>query len=151
MRDEIPSSLGAQDMDTTWYQVFDLHDIEFYSDYNHLVVDAVFRPGIDTPFYSTWFDGDGSFSGKTQFCMTEKRTRRTLLPQHQSLRPTRPPALLRSHPFATRRENNFGFVYMNLPKQVLPFMWSTLIYKLGVSLYNYLFQKLIRHLWDKSI
>ena len=58
MRDEVLSSVGAQDMDTSSYQVSDLEDIELNWEDSEL--DAVFRPGIDTPFSPTTFD-DSSF------------------------------------------------------------------------------------------
>ena len=62
LRDEVLSSVGAQDMDTSSYQVSDLEDIEF--NWEDPQMDDVFRPGIDTPFSSTVFDdllmGDGS-------------------------------------------------------------------------------------------
>ena len=64
MRDEVLSSVGAQDLDTSSYQVSDLEDIEFNWENSQLEMDAVFRPGIDTPFSPTTFDdllmGDGS-------------------------------------------------------------------------------------------
>ena len=50
MRDEVLSSMGAQDMDTNSYQVSDLEDIEFNWEKSQLDMDAVFRPGIDTRF-----------------------------------------------------------------------------------------------------
>ena len=44
-------------MDTSGYQVSaDLDDVEFYWENDQLAVDAVFRPGIDTPFSPTAFD-----------------------------------------------------------------------------------------------
>ena len=56
MREEVHSSVGAQDLDTSSYQVSDLEDIEFNWENSHLDMDAVFRPGIDTPFSATTFD-----------------------------------------------------------------------------------------------
>ena len=50
MRDEVLSSVGAQDLDTSSYQVSNLEDIEFNWEDSQLDLDAVFRPGIDTPF-----------------------------------------------------------------------------------------------------
>ena len=47
---EVLSSVGAQDLDTSRYQVSDLEDIEFNWENSQLDMDAVFRPGIDTPF-----------------------------------------------------------------------------------------------------
>ena len=64
MRDEVLSSVGAQDLDTSSYQVSNLEDIEFNWENSQLDMDSVFRPGIDTPSSPTVFDdllmGDGS-------------------------------------------------------------------------------------------
>ena len=56
MRDEVLSSVRAQDLDTSSYQVSNLEDIEFNWEDSQLNMDAVFRPGIDTPFFPTTFD-----------------------------------------------------------------------------------------------
>ena len=56
MREEVHSSVGAQDLDTSSYQVSDLEDIEFNWENSQLEKDEVFRPGIDTPFSPTLFD-----------------------------------------------------------------------------------------------
>ena len=54
MSDEVISSVGAQNMETSGYQFSaDLEDVEFYWQNYQLDVDAVFRPGIDTPFSPT--------------------------------------------------------------------------------------------------
>ena len=62
MRKEVLSSVGAQDLDPSSYQVSDLEDIEF--NWENSKVDSVFTPGIDTLFSSTTIDdllmGDGS-------------------------------------------------------------------------------------------
>ena len=61
MREEILSSVGAQDCDTSGYQLFDLEDIEF--NWENSELDAMFRPVIDTPFSRTTSDDlsmDGS-------------------------------------------------------------------------------------------
>ena len=50
MREEVLSSVGAQDLDTSSYQVSDLEDLEFNWEGSQLDMDAVFRPGINTPF-----------------------------------------------------------------------------------------------------
>ena len=64
MRDEVLSSVGAQNLDTSSYQVSDLEDIDFNCENSQLDMDSVFRPGIATPFSPTVFDdllmGDGS-------------------------------------------------------------------------------------------
>ena len=83
MRDEVPSSVGAQDMDTSGYQLSDLDDVEFYWENAQVDADAVFRPGIDTPCHqehlTTW---RWNVPHKTPFCSTKRRTRKTLLSQH---------------------------------------------------------------------
>ena len=56
MRDEVLSSVGAQVLDTSSYQVSDLEDIESNWKNSHLDMDAVFRPGMNTPFSPTTFD-----------------------------------------------------------------------------------------------
>ena len=48
MRDEVLSSVGAQDLDSSSYQLTDLEDIEFNWENSELDMDAVFRPGIET-------------------------------------------------------------------------------------------------------
>ena len=49
-RDKVLSSVGAKDMDTSGCQVTDLDQVELYWEIDQLVVDAVFKHGIDTPF-----------------------------------------------------------------------------------------------------
>ena len=88
MRDEVLASVRAQDMDTSrCHMSADLDDVEFYWKNDQLDVNAVFRPAIDTPFHqqrlTTW---RCEFQQKTPFCSTKRRTRRTLLQPHQSLR-----------------------------------------------------------------
>ena len=56
MRDEVLSSVMAQDLDSSSYEVSDPEDIEFNWEKSQLDMDAVFRPGIDTPFSPTTFD-----------------------------------------------------------------------------------------------
>ena len=56
MRDEVLFSVGSQDLDTSSYQVSDLKDMEFNWEIDQLDLDAVFRPGIVTPFSPTTFD-----------------------------------------------------------------------------------------------
>ena len=56
MREEVLSSVGAQDLDTSSYQVSDLEDIDFNWKNSQLDMDAVFRPGIDTLFSPRTFD-----------------------------------------------------------------------------------------------
>ena len=88
MRDEVLSSVGAQDLDTSSYQVSDFEDIEFSWENSQLDLDAVFRPGVDTPFSPTTFDdllmGDGSV--ENPIVLDEEEDRKILLlQQHPSL------------------------------------------------------------------
>ena len=57
-RDEVLSKVVAQKgLETSGYQVFtDLDDAEFSWENDQLDVDAVFRPGVDTPSSPTAFD-----------------------------------------------------------------------------------------------
>ena len=65
MRDEVLSSVGAQDLDTSSYQVSDLKDIEFNWENSQMDMDAVFRPDIDTSFSPNTFD-DLSMEGSVE-------------------------------------------------------------------------------------
>ena len=118
MRDEVLSSVGAQDLDTSSYQVSDLEDIEFNWEISQLDMDAVFRPGVDTPFFPTTFDdllmGDGSV--ENPIVLDEEEDKENAPPPTTSEfnRPTEPPTLQRSRAFGTRIENVPGYVYRNL-------------------------------------
>ena len=114
MRDEVLSSLGAQDLDTSSYQVSDLEDIEFNWENSQLDMDSVFRPGIDTPFSPTVFEnllmGDGSV--ENPILSEEEQDKESAPPTTPvSERPTEPPRLLRSRAFGARIENVPDYVY----------------------------------------
>ena len=98
VRDEVLSSVGAEDLDTSSYQVSDLEDIEFNWENSQLDMDEVFRPGIDTPFSPTVFDdllmGDGSV--ETAIVLDEEEDKENAPTTPESVRPTEPPRLLRS-------------------------------------------------------
>ena len=64
MREEVLSSVGAQDTDTSGYELSDLEDIEFSWEDPAVDVDSVYRPGIDTPFSPSLFD-DFHMEGST--------------------------------------------------------------------------------------
>ena len=114
MRDEVLSSVGAQDLDTSSYQVSDLEDIEFNWEDSQL--DSVFRPGIDTPFSPTVFDdllmGNGSVENPIMLEEEEDKENAPTTPE--SVRPTEPPRLQRSRAFGARIENVPDYVYRNL-------------------------------------
>ena len=102
MRDEVLSSVGAQDLDTSSYQVSDLEDIEFNWENSQLEMDAVFRPGIDTPFSPTLFD-DSTMEGSVEnpIVLDEEQDKENAPPPStpESVRPTDPPRLQKNCPF----------------------------------------------------
>ena len=85
MRDEVLSSVEAQNLDTSSYQVSDLEDIEFNGEDAQL--DAVFKPGIDTLFSPTPQREDQL---KTPLCWTKSKIKRLLFLFHQHPSPSEP-------------------------------------------------------------
>ena len=104
--DERRSTLqcGAQELDTSSYQVSDLEDIELNWENSQLEKDAVFRPGKDIPFSPTIFD-DLSMEGSVEnpIVLDEEEDKDNLPPPSspESVRLTDPPRLQRSCPFGT--------------------------------------------------
>ena len=115
---EVLSSVGAQDLDTSSYQVSDLEDIEFNWEDSQLDMDAMFRPGIDTPFSPTTFDdllmGDGSVEDPIVLDEEEDKENAPPPTTPESVRPTEPPRLQRSRAFGARIENVPDYVFKNL-------------------------------------
>ena len=102
---------------TSSYQISDLEDIEFNWEDSQLDMDAVFRPGIDTPFSPTTFD-DLSMGGSVEnpTVLDEEKDKENAPPAPstpESVRPMEPPRLQRSRPFGTRIENVPEYVYRN--------------------------------------
>ena len=118
MRDEVLSSVRAQDLDTSSYQVTDLEDKEFNWENSQLDMDSVFRPGIDTPFSPTVFDdllmGDGSVENPIVLDDEEDKENAPPPKTPESVRPTEPPRLQKSCAFGARTENVPDYVYRNL-------------------------------------
>ena len=118
MRDEVLSSVGAQDLDTSSYQVFDLEDIEFNWENSQLDMDSVFRTGIDTPFSPTVFDnllmGDGSVENPIVSDEEEDKQNAPPPTTPESVGPNEPPRLQRIRAFGARIENVPDYVYRNL-------------------------------------
>ena len=56
LREEVLSSVGAQDTDTSGYELSDLDAIEFSWEEDAVDMDSVYRLGIDTPFSLSSFD-----------------------------------------------------------------------------------------------
>ena len=81
-------------------------------------MDAVFRPGIDTPFSSTTFD-DLSLEGTVEnpIVLDEEEDKDNAPPPPstpESVRPTEPPRWQRSHAFGARMENVHDYVFRSL-------------------------------------
>ena len=116
MRDEVLSSVGAQDLDTSSYQVSDLEDIEF--NWENSELDSVFRPGIDTSFSPTVFDDFlmGDRSVENPIVLDEEEDKENAPPPTtpDSVRPTEHPRLQRSRAFGARIEKVPDYVYRNL-------------------------------------
>ena len=130
MRDEVLSSLGAQDLATSSYQLTDLEDIEF--SWENSEMDSVFRPGIDTLFSPTTFD-DLSLEGSVEnpIVLDEKEDKENSAPTTTTPvteRPTEPPRLLRSRAFGEGIENVPDYVYRTLFQQVLPCLCFDIFY-----------------------
>ena len=117
MRDEVLSSVGAQVLDTSSYEMIDLEDIEF--NWENSQLDSVFRPGIDTPFSPTTVD-DSSMEGSVEnpIVLDEEEDKENAFPPAPStlvfVRPTEHPRLQRSCAFGARIENEPDYFYRNL-------------------------------------
>ena len=108
MRDEVLSSVGDQNLDTSSYQVSDLEDIELNWENSQLDIDAVFRPGIDTPFSPTTFDDlsmEGSFENPIVLDEEEDKENAPPPSAPESVRPTESPRLQRGQVFGAGIEN----------------------------------------------
>ena len=117
MRDEVLSSVEAQDLGTSSYQVSALEDIEFNWENSQLDMDSVFRLGMDTPFPPTVFDDSLMVDGSVEnpIVLDEEQDKENARPTTPvSERPTEPPRLLRSRAFGARIENVPDYVYRNL-------------------------------------
>ena len=118
MKDEILSSVGAHDLDTSSYHVSDLEDIEFNWENSQLGKEAVFRPSIDTPFSQTTFD-DLSMEGSVEnpIVLDEGEDKENAPPPPstpESVRPTETPRLQGSRALGARTEIVPDYVFGNL-------------------------------------
>ena len=113
MRDEVLSSVGAKNLDTSRYQVSDLKDIEINWENSQMYMDAAFRPGINTPFSPTTFD-DSSMEGSVEnpILLDEDEDKENAPPPStpESVRPTKSPTLQKSA-FGARMENAPDYVF----------------------------------------
>ena len=105
-------------MDPSSYQVSELEDKEFNWKISQMDMDAVFRPGIDTPFSPTTFDGlsmEGSVENTIVLDEEEDKESAAAPPSTpESVRPTEPPRLQRSRASGARMENVPDYVFRNL-------------------------------------
>ena len=107
-REEVLSSVRAQDTDTSGYELSDLEDIEFSWEDPAVDMDSVYRPGIDTPFSPSIFDifrMEGSTTANP-ISFDDEEDKENAAPTKttpESERPTEPPRLLRN-----RRLENLG-------------------------------------------
>ena len=96
MGNELLSSVGAPDMDTSGYQVSELDNVEFNWENDQLDVDAAFKPGIVTHSYPSKFNefSDG-FNAENPILIDENQDMENSPPPHPttpvSERPTQPP------------------------------------------------------------
>ena len=116
MRDQLFSSVGAQNTDASVFEVSDMDNVELYREKDRLDVDAVFGPGFDTPFPPTALsDLEMGGSAENPNMPDEEKDKKNSHPTIPvSERPTRRPGLPRSHPFGTRKEHVPDYVYKNL-------------------------------------
>ena len=81
-------------------------------------MDAVFRPGIDTPFSPTTFDdllmGDGSVENPNVLDEEEDKENAPRPSTPESVRPTELHRLQRSRAFGARMENVPDYFFRNL-------------------------------------
>ena len=148
MREEVLSSVGAQDLDTSSYQLTDLEDIDF--NWENSQFDSVFRPGIDTPFSPNIFENLSlERSVQNPIVVDEEEDKEKAPPPAPStpvsVRPTEPPRLQRRRAFGARIEKVLDYFCRSLFQQVLPCLCFDIIYNSRVSFYHNLFQELVRH------
>ena len=129
-RDEVLSSVGAQDLDTSSYQVSDREDIEFNWENSQLDMDAAVRPVIDISFSPNTFD-DLSMEGSVEnpIVLDEEEDQKNAPPAPstpKSVRPTDSPRLQRSRAFGARLENVPDYVFKTLFQWVLPCLCFTI-------------------------
>ena len=92
VRHQVLSSVDAEYMDTCEYQLSNLGDVVFYWKKDQLHVDAVFRPGFDTPFSPTACgDLEMGESADNTNLLDEEEYQEKSLEQHQSLKDQRQP------------------------------------------------------------
>ena len=129
MKNEVLSNKSAQNMDTSRYQVSDLDDVEFCWESIQLEVDAVFSPGMGTPFFPSTFNDFEMGSMDENPILIEKEQGKKNSPHlvHPttpvSEKLTQPPLLMKNRPLGTRMENVPDDVYRRLFEKFFIVTW----------------------------
>ena len=118
MQDEVRASVGDHDVISDFVPS-DLDDIQFHWENPNIDMDAVYRPGIDTPFSPSLFENI-PVAGSADYPIEiddeqDKENEYPTTPESQ--RPLQPPPPLHrslSRPFGTRLENIPNSVYRSL-------------------------------------
>ena len=120
VRNEVLSSVGAQDMDTSGYQVSDPDNVDFYYKNDQLDVDAVIRAYKDTPFFPSTFNAfEMGSKAEIPILINEEQDRKNSPPPHLPTTPVsertiQPLELMTNRPFGTRNENVPDYVSRKL-------------------------------------
>ena len=120
MREEVLASSGAQDVDSSGYELSDLEDIELFWENPQLEFDAVLRPGMDNRFLPTAFSElemvGGSSKNPIVLDETDDKNNSPQTPLSERL--TELPRLLRSLLFGGRNKKVPKSVHRALLEQV---------------------------------
>ena len=118
MRDEVLSTVGAQDTDKRGYELSDPEDIDISWIDPAVDMDSVYRLGTNAPFFPSIFDdflmGSGAANPILVDDQKDKENSATTTTTPESEHPTEPPRLLRSCPIGISLENVLDSVYRTL-------------------------------------
>ena len=96
-------------MELSGFQKSELQDIKFHWEDPGLNMDAVFRPGIDTPVFSSTSKNFETVSVAENTILIDKVQDKKNSPPLPTIkvseRPIQPPVLMRSRPFVIRIKN----------------------------------------------
>ena len=117
-REEVLPSVGAQEANTTGYEVSDLEHTEFSWEDPAVNMVSVNRPRIDAPFSPSMFDDFQMGSTAANPILVDDGQHKEILAPTtttaESDHPAESPRLLLSRPFGTRLENKPDSVYRAL-------------------------------------
>ena len=119
MREQVLSSVGAQDTNTRGYELSELQDIEFSWEDPAVDMDSAYRLGIDIPFSPSIFEDFemGSTAAnpiKDDDEEEKENSAPTAATTPESERPNGTPRFLKKFPCGTRLENVPDSVYKTL-------------------------------------